>query len=156
VLLIMGSQRRRAAAAVLCLALAFGLMVAGTAADQASAVTEKERAMVRLINRSRRNHGLSALKISWKISGAAHRHSVRMARRGNLYHSCLSCLMNSSGVTWRRAAENIGVGTSPRAIHRSMMRSSVHRTNILGSYRRIGPGVVKRDGRYWVTEVFYA
>jgi uncharacterized protein YkwD len=141
---------------VLCLGLALGLLVAGPAADQVSAVTDSERTMARLINRSRRSHGLSALKISWKLSDAAHRHSVRMAREGRLYHSCLTCVMNRSGVDWRIAGENVGYGAPLREIHRSMMRSSPHRYNILrAGYRRIGPGVVKRGGRYWVTEVFF-
>jgi uncharacterized protein YkwD len=36
------------------------------------------------------------------------------------------------------------------------MRSTVHRSNILrAGYRRIGIGVVRRNGRYWVTEIFY-
>ncbi|HEV8572779.1 MAG TPA: CAP domain-containing protein [Actinomycetota bacterium] len=154
---ITGSRRRRAAAAVLCLGLAFGLMVAGSAADQASAVTDSERAMVRLVNNTRRNHGLSGLKISWKLSGAAHRHSERMARRGSLHeHSCLPCVLDKRGITWRIAGENVGYGSTLRWIHRAMMRSTIHRSNILNrGYRRIGIGVVKRSGRYWVTEIFY-
>jgi uncharacterized protein YkwD len=152
-----GTRRRRAAAAVLCLGLAFGLAVWEPVADHASAVTDAERAMVRLVNRTRRNHGLSALRISGKLSGAAHRHSGRMARRGRLYeHSCLACLLNGYGVSWRIAGENVGYGSTLRWIHRAMMRSTVHRSNILRSgYRRIGIGVVKRNGRYWVTEIFY-
>jgi uncharacterized protein YkwD len=142
---------------VLCLGLALGLMVAGPAMDQASAVTNSERAIVRLVNRSRRNHGLSGLKVSWKLSRAAHRHSVRMARRGSLYeHSCLACVLNNRGVSWSIGGENVGYGSTLRGIHRAMMRSTVHRSNILrAGYRRIGIGVVRRNGRYWVTEIFY-
>src|SRR5688572_20647541 len=74
VLSMTGTRQRRAAAAVLCLGLTLGLMVAGPAADQASAATDAERGIIRLINRSRRNHGLSALRLSWKVVRAAHRH----------------------------------------------------------------------------------
>ena len=142
---------------MLSVGLAFGLTVAEPVADRASAVTDAERAMVRLVNRSRRNHGLSALRISWKLSRAAHRHSARMARRGRLYeHSCLSCLLNSYDVKWRIGGENVGYGSTLRGIHRAMMRSNIHRSNILRSgYRRVGIGVVRRNGRYWVTEIFY-
>lgn len=152
-----GSRRRRTAAAVLCLGLAFGLTVWEPVADLASAVTDRERAMVRLVNRSRRSHGLRALDISVKMSRAAHSHSARMARRGYLYeHSCLSCLLDRNDVRWRMAGENVGYGSTLRWIHRAMMRSRVHRSNILRTgYRRIGIGVVKRNGRYWVTEIFY-
>jgi uncharacterized protein YkwD len=151
-----GTRRRRAAAAVLCLGISLGLMVAGPAVDQASAVTDAERRLVRLINRSRRNHGLSAVRISSSVTRLAHRHSARMASRGYIYHSCLRCLMNNSGVRWRWAGENVAYGSTLRWIHRSMMRSSIHRANILkGRARRIGAGVVRRNGRYWVTEIFY-
>jgi uncharacterized protein YkwD len=154
-----GSRRRRgdaAAAAVLCLALALGLMAAEPAADQAAAATDSERALLRRINRSRRNHGLSALRLSAKLTRSAHSHSAQMARRGYTYHSCLRCVMDRSGATWRWAGENVGAGGSVRGIHRSMMRSSAHRANILkASARRMGAGVVRRSGRYWVTEIFY-
>jgi uncharacterized protein YkwD len=148
--------RRRAAAAVLCVGLTLALTVAGPAADQASAATEAERKVVRLINRSRRNHGLTALRLSWKLTRAAHRHSARMARNGFIYHSCLQCLMNNSGVRWRWAGENVGSGSTLRWIHRAMMRSAVHRANILkAAARRIGAGAVWRGGRYWVTEIIF-
>lgn len=142
---------------MLSLGLALGLTVAEPAADHASAITDRERTMVRLVNRSRRSHGLSALRVSWKLSRAAHSHSARMAKRGYLYeHSCLACLLNKSGVSWRVAGENVGFGSTLRGIHRAMMRSRIHRSNILNrQYRRIGIGVVKRGGRYWVTEIFY-
>jgi uncharacterized protein YkwD len=156
VLSMTGTRRRRAAAAVLCLGLTLGLMVAGPAADEASAVTDAERKMVRLVNRTRRNHGLSALKISWRVTRVAHKHSARMASSGSMYHSCLRCLMNNSGVSWRWAGENVAYGSTLRGIHRSLMRSSIHRANILkAGARRIGAGVVWRNGRYWVTEIFY-
>jgi uncharacterized protein YkwD len=131
-------------------------MVAGPAADEASAATDAERRMVRLINRSRRNHGLSAVRISWKVTRVAHKHSARMARSGYIYHSCLRCLMNNSGANWRWAGENVAYGSTLRGIHRSLMRSSIHRANILkAGARRIGAGVVRRNGRYWVTEIFF-
>jgi uncharacterized protein YkwD len=156
VLSMTGSLRRRAAAAVLCVGLAFGLTVLEPVVDLASAVTDTERAMVRLVNRSRRNHGISGLNIAPGLSGAAHRHSARMARRGQLYHSCLTCLLNGYGVSWRIAGENVGYGSTLRAIHRAMLRSTKHRANILRrGYRRIGIGVVRRNGRYWVTEIFF-
>jgi uncharacterized protein YkwD len=64
--------------------------------------------------------------------------------------------MNNSGVSWRWAGENVGAGSALRWIHRAMMRSAVHRANILkAAARRIGAGVVWRSGRYWVTEIFY-
>jgi len=101
-----------------------------------------------MVNGSRAAHGLRPLKLSEKISRRAHRHSMKMARSRTLYHSCVSC-------KYRNASENVGVARSMKRVHNMMMSSSGHRGNILTSrYRRIGVGVVKRGGRFWVTEVF--
>lgn len=100
-----------------------------------------------MVNGSRASHGLRPLKLSERISRRAKKHSKKMARSRTLYHSCVSC-------RYRRASENVGVARSMRRVHNMMMSSSTHRSNILGKYRRVGVGVVKRGGRFWVTEVF--
>jgi uncharacterized protein YkwD len=85
----------------------------------------------------------------------AHRHSVKMARRGVLYHHrCLACRFPSG--SWQALAENVGVAGSLRRIHRMMMGSAGHRVNILGGFDAVGVGVVKKGRRYWVTEIFFA
>ncbi|MDQ4004700.1 MAG: CAP domain-containing protein, partial [Actinomycetota bacterium] len=97
---------------------------------------------------SRAAHGLQALRLSERISRRAHRHSMKMARSRTLFHSCVSC-------KYRSAAENVGVARSMNRVHQMMMNSAQHRSNILNSrFSRAGFGVVKRGGRYWVTEVF--
>lgn len=141
---------------MLCLTLALGLGVAEPAADYAAAATGSEQTLIRLINRSRRSRGLRALKTSARLTRAAHRHSARMASRGYIYHSCLSCLMNASGVSWHWAGENVATGSKIGGVHRALMNSTVHRSNILkAGARRVGAGVVRRSGRLWVTEVIY-
>ena len=100
-----------------------------------------------MVNGARAAHGLRPLKLSEKIARRAHRHSMRMARSRTLYHSCVSC-------HYRRAAENVGVARSMKRVHNMMMSSSGHRANVLGKFRRIGVGVVKRGGRFWVTQIF--
>ena len=75
-----------------------------------------------------------------------------MADAGSIFHSCLDCGRRRSYSTM---AENVGVGGSLSAVHNALMASDGHRANILGpDFQRVGVGVVRRDGRVWVTEVF--
>ena len=101
-----------------------------------------------MVNGSRAAHGLGPLKLSERISRRAHRHSMKMARSRTLFHSCVSC-------KYRSAGENVGVARSMNRVHQMMMNSATHRSNILNArFSKGGFGVVKRGGRYWVTEVF--
>lgn len=53
--------------------------------------------------------------------------------------------------------ENVGTAPSLRRVHRMMLNSAGHRSVLLnGAFDRVGVGVVKRGGNYWVTEIFYA
>jgi uncharacterized protein YkwD len=78
-----------------------------------------------------------------------------MARRGRLYHHrCLSCRF--AGRNWSALGENAAAAGSVRRAHRVLMRSSGHRENILSRrYHRIGIGVVRARGLFWVTQIFY-
>jgi uncharacterized protein YkwD len=86
-----------------------------------------------------------------RVAGTARRHSLRMAREGELFHRpCLTCRIPPADLV----GENVGMAGSLRRIHRMMMRSGGHRHNILGNFDVVGVGVVKRGGRFWVTEIF--
>ncbi|MGH2684421.1 MAG: CAP domain-containing protein [Actinomycetota bacterium] len=114
----------------------------------ASATTAQERTLHQMVNGARAAHGLRPLRLSQRISRRAHRHSMKMARSRTLFHSCVSC-------KYRSAGENVGVARSMNRVHNMMMNSAHHRANILSTrFHRSGFGVVKRGGRYWVTEVF--
>jgi uncharacterized protein YkwD len=74
-----------------------------------------------------------------------------MAREGAVFHRpCLTCRIPPADAV----GENVGMGGSLRRIHRMMMRSGGHRHNLLGNFDAVGVGVVKRGGRFWVTEIF--
>ena len=74
-----------------------------------------------------------------------------MQRAGALFHTSNFSII----CCWSAIAENVGVGYSVRGLHRAFLRSTAHRANILDpGMRQIGLGVVSRDGRLWVTEVF--
>jgi uncharacterized protein YkwD len=108
-----------------------------------------------LVNHARAAHDLPRLRLNDALSDDAWRHSVRMSRDGRLFHtSNMSRLL--SGFRVRIWGENVGMGPTVGAVHRAFMRSSAHRSNILGrSFRRIGIGVARSGGSVWITQVFY-
>lgn len=134
-----------------------------TVPEDAEALTARGR-VLRLINRARVNHGLPKLRINKKVSQMARHHSLKMADRKSLFHTkdLRKKLSAWSPSAW---GENVGCGSTPRAIHRLFMGSSSHRSNILSrSFRRVGLGVAKAPGggglcgsgpRFWVTQDFY-
>jgi uncharacterized protein YkwD len=136
-------------------ALALGVVASVMAMpDLASASpTASERKLYSMIANARSDRGMSALGRSDELSGVARRHSARMAEQGFLFHTpCLTCRIDVGNVL----AENVGVGSTVRQVHRMLMRSAGHRANILGGFSRVGVGVVKRGARIWVTEIFAA
>jgi len=135
---------------LLSFGLASALSVSLLAATPASAATTLELAFVTKINAERKLRGLNALPARSYLTTKAHQHSAAMARRGRLYHSNLSNIC-----CYRMVAENVGVGGSVLSVHRALMASPGHRANILQrGWHGVGVGVVKRDGRLWVTQIF--
>jgi len=122
----------------------------------AAGTTSKEQRVFRMINASRSAQGVGTLSLSERLSRLARRHSRRMAQERRLFHhSCLSCRFPTG--SWKLLGENVGTAPSLRRIHRMMLKSSGHRQILLnGTFDRVGVGVVRRGGSYWVTEVFYA
>jgi len=117
--------------------------------------------MLKLINASRVNNGLSKLKLNTRLSTEAKDHSTDMAASGQLFHSAnLADLMHWP---WSKAAENIGCGESVHVVHNAFMASAEHKGNILDpDFRRVGIGVVPGTGSgccgaggVWETEDFY-
>jgi uncharacterized protein YkwD len=123
--------------------------------EASAAPTAKEAKLAAMINQARSARGLPPLAVRDDLVRMAHRHSTKMARRQYLFHhGCLSCRFPSG--SWSALAENVGTGGSLRGVHRLMMRSAGHRTNVLGGFNAVGIGVVRKGGRFWVTEIFFA
>ena len=113
------------------------------------------KAIVCLVNKERRKHGIGKLKFQGNLKRAARSHTKRMQKRNCFDHVCpgerslvgryekaryLPC-----GCSWG-AGENIAWGAggkgSPRKIVNAWMHSPPHRANILtGSYEHAGVGV---------------
>ena len=120
-----------------------------------NSVSAYEKEVVRLVNAERAKYGLSALKLSEKLSDGARMKSEDM--RKNKYFSHTSPTygspfdqMKALGITYRSAGENIAMGyKTPAAVVDAWMRSEGHRANILSAkYTEIGVGYVE-DGHYW-------
>jgi uncharacterized protein YkwD len=131
---------------VLALALAGVLVFAAPAAS----LYRPEQRLAPMINIARYRHEVPRLVESARLRASAERQSVRMAKRGRLFHGSLAW---TSGL--RCWGQNVGVGPTVRAVFRAFMRSADHRANMLDrSYRRAGYGVVKIRGAVWVTVNF--
>lgn len=140
------AQRRPAIALIL-----FALLVVGSA--RANAATTAEQAVHVMINDARADAGVRLLPLSERLSRIAHRHSREMADRRTLFHSCLTCTID----TFRRLAENVGYGPDTVTVQQEFLASPPHRDNLLHpKFRRVGVGVVRRGGLVWVTQIFHA
>jgi uncharacterized protein YkwD len=107
--------------------------------------------MFRLVNNSRSSHGVHPLKLSWALSVDALHHSQRMARQDRLFHTTdlYSVVRRYDPNTW---GENVGAAGTLKRMERMFMRSPPHRANILnGAFKRIGVGVKRAGGWFWVT-----
>ena len=142
------------------IAVAFLLLVAllwsGIATDQAQAGAKAGRAdMLRLTNQDRAEKDRQDLDLDLKLSRYAIRHSRDMAEEGYLFHTeDLAGVLD--GVEWSLGGENVGVGSSLAALEAAFMASKPHRRNILEEeFENAAIGVVKSDGNFWVTVIFY-
>lgn len=121
----------------------------------AAGSTQMRRKLLTLTNAARRNNGLRALDLNWRLSKDALGHSRRMAERHSVFHtSNLYRLVRP----WHPSAwgENVGMAGTVRRVHKLFMRSSAHRGNILRTgYSKVGIGVFDGGGRVWATVIFY-
>ena len=118
--------------------------------------TIARRALLCLLNKTRRAHGLRRLRANPRLRRAAERHSQSMVALRYFSHvnpgglSPLDRMLRTGYLRGARTyvcGENLGYGqgasSSPRKMMRAWMNSTLHRANILtGSFREIGLGVV--------------
>jgi uncharacterized protein YkwD len=116
------------------------------------------RAKMRIeTNLSRRHHDIARVRINRAMSNQARRHSLAMARRGELFHTSSPASVYLDGVHWRAWGENVGVTSgSIDGLQRAFMASYGHRRNVLNrSFHRVAIGAVRVNGMLWVTVFFY-
>lgn len=148
--------------------LAVGVAAAGPAA--AFDRRASERTMLELINHARDNRGLAALRINAALDQAALSHSREMLSRdyfshlsaggGSYFGRLLRAGYSRSGYSSWAVSEVIGRGSgsfgTPQAIFAAWMRSSTHRSILLGKrWRDVGIGAASGSFRGVSGSVLY-
>ena len=145
---------------------------------------EIERWIVGYANSSRKKRGIAPFRTNWGLTRIARSHSWRMSRarkiwHGDNVHQAGSSLTHKSFWDFIKyifyrgfSGENVGLMYRGRvrgfkkpiittkdialAQHKSWMRSSGHRANILNSnFSLIGVGVVRNKNGFYCTQLFY-
>ncbi len=116
--------------------------------------------MLRLLNKDRKNHGLSALFMQEDLREVARKHSRDMARQDYFSHTNLKGQspgdrLKGARVTDATAGENLakigGFALPTQRAEIGLMLSPGHRANILNEhYNCVGIGVIKS-----VTKIYY-
>lgn len=147
------SRSRIAAVLLVCASM----LLSGFATDLARAgeTADNRELMLRLTNEARSDHHRDLLELDRDLSRYALAHSREMARDGELSHSAdLAAVLG--GRDWSMGGENVGVADSLADLHAAFMGSEPHRKNVLrAAYDHTAIGVVKSDGSFWVTVIFY-
>ena len=107
-------------------------------------------------NESRGRFELPMLRLDRELSEIARRHSLAMARTGELFHT-VDVDVYLHGIAWHLWGENVGY--TPRgawSVQQAFMESPPHREHILNlSFHQVAIGAVRVDGKLWVTVFFY-
>lgn len=115
---------------------------------------DAERTFARKINLARSAASVGKLSLDPELSRVARKHTREMVNRDSLYHTP-SDVLSRRVTRWIELGENVGFGGGVESLHDAFMDSTAHRDNVLhDSFRHVGIGVAKKDGRMWVTVIF--
>jgi uncharacterized protein YkwD len=113
-----------------------------------------------LVNQERVAAGLPTLTWSSALTEVATQYATEMATEGFFSHNSprtgdVGDRLDSAGITFRLAGENLAWGPTVDRVHIGLMNSPSHRNNILhGSFRNVGIGVVRGPLGLMVVQVF--
>ena len=142
------------------------VLSAGFQVLPATALADLERApeagveITLLVNEERTAAGLPALTWSSALTEVATRYATEMATEGFFSHTSprtgdVGDRLDSAGITFRLAGENLAWGPTVDRIHIGLMNSPTHRENILnGRFRNVGIGVVAGPLGLMVVQIF--
>jgi uncharacterized protein YkwD len=134
-----------------------GRVGAHTVRDPRLGVGGESWQLFRATNESRGRFDLPKLRLNRELSVIARRHSMAMARNGELFHTAdVDDYLH--GVDWHTWGENVGYTPQDVAsIETAFMNSPPHRANILDrGFRQVAIGSVRVDGTLWITVFFFA
>lgn len=128
------------------------LVVGVLAIVLSSACTPEEVDAFDTVNAFRAEHGIRALDWNEGAYDKARAWSAHMADEARLSHSVLRDGIEGG---WRVLGENVAYAGSVEQAMDALEASPPHRANLLNpAFTSIAIGVIERDGRVWVTEVF--
>ena len=116
--------------------------------------------MLGYINAERASANLAPLTLDKDLCQGAHLKSRDMAVNNYFSHNSPTYgspfeMMQSLGINYRTAGENIAKNTSVKGAHTAFMNSSGHRANILNqNFRKIGLGFYQEGQYLYVTQWF--
>jgi uncharacterized protein YkwD len=130
--------------------------------DDAGAQEHVEIRLFKMVNASRRQHGLPPLEPVPELASVARAHSLDMLERNYFGHRSpgggeLASRLGLAGIRYSLASENLALSTSPRRAHTRLMQSPGHRTIILDQrLTHLGIGVAedRARGLLYVTQCF--
>ena len=111
-------------------------------------------------NRERNHYGLKSLKWDESRAAAARKHSAEMLKHNSVSHQFpgepgLPSRAHQAGVRFTWIAENVDQGRGVEIIHDRLMKSPLHRSNILDvDMDRVGVGVAQGRGQLFAVEDF--
>lgn len=123
-------------------------------------VSAQEQKMLNLLNQDRKNNGLAALTIDPELCRIARIKSADM--RDNKYfahesptYGRVGEMLKRFGYRYSAAGENIAHHANVDKAQAAFMSSSGHRKNILGSWTKVGVGIVTdANGYIYATQIF--
>ena len=110
-----------------------------------------ERCLMVRINRIRARHGLRRLDRDKQMGYVARNHARTMGNARSVWHDPD---VGWEITRWRRLGQNTGRGRGCKSLTRSFMRSSSHRSQILGRFRFFAVGTERAGGRLYVQQLF--
>ena len=123
-------------------------------------VSAQEQKMVNLLNQDRAANGLSALTLDPELCRIARIKSADMRDNGYFAHESptygrVGDMLKRFGYSFRSAGENIAHHANVDKAQAAFMSSSGHRANILGSWTKVGVGIVTdAQGYIYATQIF--
>ncbi|MED1723261.1 peptidoglycan-binding protein [Brevibacillus parabrevis] len=130
----------------------------GTTVPLPADLTADEKEMVQLVNQERTSRGLAPYQVDMQLVKVARVKAQEMVTKGYFSHTSPTYgspfqMMDTFGINYMAAAENIAQNPSVSGAHQMFMNSSGHKTNILSpTYDYVGIAVVN-GGPYGKTFV---
>ena len=116
--------------------------------------------MANLLNQDRKNNGRATLTLDAELSRIARIKSVDMRDQGYFAHEsptygAVRAMLRRFGYPFSAAGENIAHHANVDKAQAAFMTSAGHRQNILGTWSKVGIGIVEdAQGYIYATQIF--